>query len=118
VEAQFRALQSQAIGQMSGALALYESAWKAWRQESERVTTLQREREQAARRALQAGQGDRLSLALAQLETNTAALAQLGALVRVQTALGTLEDSVQQPLEAGIGLPQAPEVNPRHEVTH
>lgn len=118
VEARFRALQSQAIGEMVRALALYQSALKEWRQESERVSTLQREREQAARRALEVGQGDRLSLALAQLETNTAALAQLDALIRAQTALGALESSVQQPLEAGVSVPQAPEINPRDEVTH
>lgn len=118
VEARFRALESQVIGEMGSAFALYQSALKEWRQESERVTTLQREREQAARRALEVGQGDRLSLALAQLETNTAALAQLDALVRVQTALGALDNSVQQPLEAGLSVPQAPEINPRHEVMH
>lgn len=118
VEARFRALQAQAIGEMGRALALYQSAFKAWRQESERVTTVQREREQAARRALAVGQGDRLSLVLAQMETNTAALAQLDALVRVQAALGALENSVQQPLELGVIVPQAPEINPRQEVTH
>lgn len=117
VEARFLALQAQAIGETGRALALYESALKEWRQESKRVTALQREREQAARRALAVGQGDRLSLALAQLETNTAALAQLDALVRVQTALGALEGAVQQPLEPGLSLPQTPEINPRHEVT-
>ena len=118
VEARFRALQSQAIGEMARALALYESALKEWRQESERVATLQREREQAAQRALEAGQGDRVSLRLAQLETNTASQAQLDALVRVQTALGSLENSVQQPLEAGLRVLAAPEVNPRPEVIH
>lgn len=118
VEARFRALQSQAIGEMNSALALYQSALHEWRQESERVSTLQIQREQSARRALAAGQGDRLSLALAQLETNTAALAQLDALVRVQTDLGLLENSVQQPLEAGVLLPKIPEQNPRHEVIH
>lgn len=117
VEAQFLALQSQAIGQMDGALTSYQSAFKAWRQESKRVSTIQREREQAARRAMDLGQGDRLSLALAQLETNTASLAQLNALVRVQTALGALENSVQQPLAAGIKVPEAPTVSPRSEVT-
>jgi outer membrane protein TolC len=118
VEARLRALQSQAIGEMARALALYESALKELRQESERVATIQREREQAARRALEVGQGDRLSLTLARLETNTASQAQLDALVRVQTALGALENSVQQPLEAGVSVPQVPEVNPRQEVTH
>ena len=118
VEARFRALESQAIGEMGRALALYQSAWNEWREGSERVTTLQREREQAARRALAVGQGDRLSLTLAQLETNIAAVAQLDALVRVQTALAALENSVQQPLESGVSVPRAPEINPRHEVTH
>jgi len=117
IEGRFRVLQSQAIGEMASALALYESALKELHQESERVTTLQREREQAARKALEVGRGDRLSLTLARLETNIASQAQLDALVRVQAALGALENSVQQPLEAGLSIPQAPEVNPRHEVT-
>lgn len=118
VEAQFLALQSQAIGEMSGALTLYNSALKEWRQETQRVLTLQRDRVQAARRALQVGQGDRLSLSLAQLDMNTADLAQLDALTRLQTALGSLENSVQQPLEPGVHVPQAPEANPRQEVVH
>jgi outer membrane protein TolC len=118
IEARFRALQAQSIGEMDRALALYHSALSEWQHETERVSTLQIQREDAARRALEVGQGDRLSLALARLETNTAALAQLDALVRVQTNLGLLENSVQQPLEAGVSLPNVSVINPRHEVTH
>lgn len=117
VEARFRALQSQAIGEMAKALALYHSAFTAWQTESTRLKQIEQDREQAARRALQAGQGDRFTLVLAQIETNTAALGQLNGLTQVQTSLGALEDSVQQPLEAGMGVPEVPEVNPRHEVT-
>ncbi len=118
VEARFRALQSQAIGEMAQALALYRSALDAWQIESNRLSKVEQDRERAAQRALQTGQGDRFTLVLAQIETNTAALSQLGALLQAQTSLGALENSVQQPLEAGIHSPQAPEVNPRHEVTH
>lgn len=117
VEARFRALQSQAIGEMAKALELYSSAFDAWQIESNRLKQIEQDREQAARRALQTGQGDRFTLVLAEIETNTAALGQLNALMQVQTNLGALEDSVQQPLEAGVGVPEAPEVNPRHEVT-
>ena len=118
VEAGFRALQSQAIGEMAKALALYRSALDAWQIESNRLRVVEQDREQAARRALQTGQGDRFTLVLAQIETNTTALGQLSALTQVETSLGALENSVQQPLEAGIRVPQAAEVNPRREVTH
>lgn len=118
MEDQVRALQSQAIGEMERSLALYRSALHSWQTESDRVAKIEREKEQAARAALQAGQGDRLSLRLAELEANTAALGQLSALTQVQTSLGALENSVQQPLEPGMHVPQAPEANPRREVTH
>jgi cobalt-zinc-cadmium efflux system outer membrane protein len=118
VEARFRGLQSQAIGEMERALALYGSSLTAWRAESGRLARTEREREQAARRALEVGQGDRFSFALAQLETNTVALAQLDALAQVQVSLGALENSVQQPLKPGIRIPPAAELNTRHEVIH
>jgi cobalt-zinc-cadmium efflux system outer membrane protein len=118
VEARFRALQAQVIGEMGRALALYRSSLQAWQTQSDQLVKIEREREDAARRALQAGQGDRLSLVLAEIETNTVALGQLNALVQVQTSLGVLEDSVQQPLEAGVRMFSAPEGNPRHEVVH
>lgn len=118
VEARFRALQAQAIGEMGRALSLYRSALQAWQTQSDQLAKIEREREDAARRALQAGQGDRLSFVLAEIETNTVALSQLNALVQVQTSLGLLEDSVQHPLEAGVRTFSAPESNPRHEVVH
>lgn len=118
VEARFRALQSQAIGEMEQSLALYRSELNAWQIESNRLRNIEQVREQAAQNALRTGQGDRFTFVLAQIETNTAALGQLSALTQVQTSLGALENSVQQPLEAGIRFPQVPEVNPRHEVTH
>lgn len=117
-EARLRALQSQAIGEMERALALYRSAFQEWREESDRLDRIEREREQAAQRALDVGQGDRFSLTLIQLERNTAALGRLDALVQVQASLGALENSVQQPLEAGMTIPLVPVVNPRREITH
>ncbi|HEY1215118.1 MAG TPA: TolC family protein [Bryobacteraceae bacterium] len=118
VEARFRALQAQVIGEMGRALTLYRSSLQAWQTQSNQLAKIEREREDAARRALQAGQGDRLSLVLAEIETNAVASGQLNALVQVQTSLGALEDSVQQPLETGVRMFSAPESNPRHEVVH
>jgi outer membrane protein, heavy metal efflux system len=118
VEARFRALQAQAIGEMGSALNLYRSALQAWQTQSDQLAKVELEREEAARRALQAGQGDRLSLVLAEIETNTVALGQLNALVQVQTSLGLLEDSVQQPLESAVRTFSAPESPPRREVVH
>ena len=65
---------------------------------------MQRDREAAAQHALAAGEGDRLGVAAARLETITAARSALEALTRVTTALTALEDSMQQPLTAALQI--------------
>lgn len=109
----FEALQSQAIGQMERALVQYHSALHEWDEASGRLLSVQREREEAARRALAAGDGDRLSLALVRLQTVTAARTRLDALTRVWAAIGALEDAMQQPLEAALSVPDPTVVSPR-----
>jgi cobalt-zinc-cadmium efflux system outer membrane protein len=110
----FEALQAQAIGQMERAVVLYRAAVTEWREANDRLITVQRDREEAARRALAAGEGDRLALATVRLQSVTAARARLDALTRVQTALRALEDSMQQPLEAAVvDVPEPPIVSPR-----
>ena len=59
------------------------------------------------------GEGDRLSVAIAQLETVTAARARLDALADVQNAMGALEDAMQQPLEGALTVPDVPRISPR-----
>ena len=111
--ARFEALQAQAIGDMERALVQYRAALDEWRDANDRLVGVQRDREDAARRALAAGEGDRLSLATVRLQTVTAARARLDALTRVQTALGALEDAMQQPLEAALSVPDPTRVSPR-----
>jgi len=113
--ARFEALQGQAIGDMERALVQYGAARDEWRDANDRLIGVQHDREDAARRALAAGEGDRLSLASVRLQTVTAARARLDALTRVQSALGALEDAMQQPLEAALNMPDPTRLSPRKE---
>lgn len=105
---QFQLQQTQAIGEMERAVAQYQSAFKAWQDAGSRVLIIQRDREAAARRALEAGEGDRLGVATARLETITASRTELEALTRVVTALMALEDAMQQPLTAELEIGDPP----------
>ncbi len=109
----FEALQSRAIGEMERAVVQYRAAFEEWREANDRLIGTQRDREAAARRALDAGEGDRLSLATVRLQTVTAARARLDALMHVQTALAALEDAMQQPLEDALTMPDPSLVSPR-----
>lgn len=109
----FEALQAQAIGEMERATVQYRAAFDEWRDANDRLVTVQRDREAAARRALEAGETDRLSLATARLQTVTAARARLDALTHVHTALGALEDAMQQPLEDALTVADPARVSPR-----
>ncbi|HUQ94819.1 MAG TPA: hypothetical protein VM120_24280 [Bryobacteraceae bacterium] len=95
---QFQFQQAQAIGELERAVAQYQAAFKAWQDAGSRMLAIQRGREAAARRALAAGEGDRLRVATVRLETITASRAELEALARVTGALAAVEDAMQQPL--------------------
>jgi len=110
-EARFDALQARAIGEMEIALARYRGGLAELADASERLGRIQQVREAAMRRAVEAGEEDRLALAGVRVESAVAARARLDALRRVQSALGDLEDAVQQPLEPGYSLPN-PEIKP------
>lgn len=105
VEAQVEAVQAQAIGEIERALAQYRSATAEWSEAARRLIAIRSEREEAAVKALEAGEGDRLAVAMTRLESVTAERARLDALARLQAALGALEDAVQQPLEPGETFP-------------
>jgi outer membrane protein TolC len=108
VETQVAAVQAQAIGEIERALAQYRSATAEWSEAARRLIAIRTEREEAAVKALEAGEGDRLAVALTRLESVTAERARLDALARVQAALGALEDAVQQPFESGATFPGPP----------
>jgi outer membrane protein TolC len=112
VEQRFIALQATAIGELEEALAQYRAALVEF-EETGTMVGVARNREAASRRALAVGEGDRLGLATARLQTVTAEHARLDALMRVRTALGALEDAVQQPLEKGLIVRQPSETSPR-----
>ena len=109
----FEALQALAIGEMARATVQYRAAVEEWREANDRLVTVQRDREAAARRTLEAGEGDRLSVATARLQTVTAERARLDALARVHSALGALEEAMQQPLEDALMMPDPARVSPR-----
>ena len=106
--AQFQLVQAQAIGEMERAVAQYQAALKAWQDAGSRVLVIQRDREAAARRALEAGEGDRLGVATARLETLIASRTELDAITCVTTALGALEDAMQEPLTAALQVGDPP----------
>jgi len=108
----FTALQAQAIAEMEASLARYRTALAEF-DEADRLAQLQREREESVRRALAAGEEDRLALAGARAESAVAARVRLDVLERAQAAFGALEDAVQQPLTAGAALPAIPVKSPR-----
>jgi outer membrane protein TolC len=105
---QFELQQAQAIGELERAVAQYQVAFKAWQDAGSRVVVIQRDREAAARRALEAGEGDRLGVATARLVTIIASRTELEALTRVATALAALEDAMQQPLTAALQIGDPP----------
>ena len=105
LQAQVEAVQAQAIEEIERALAQYRSAAAESTEAARRLTVIQTEREEAAVKALEAGEGDRLSVATARLQSAAAERARLDALARAQTALGALEDALQQPLESGMAFP-------------
>lgn len=101
----FTALQAQAIAEMETSLARYRTALAEFDEADRRLAQLQREREESVRRALAAGEEDRVALAGARVESAVAARVRLDVLERAQVAFGALEDAVQQPLTGGSALP-------------
>jgi outer membrane protein TolC len=110
-EVRFSSLQAQAIGEMEIALARYQGGLAELADAGERLARVQQVREAAMRRAVEAGEEDRLALAGVRVESAVAARTRLDAMRRVQSALGALEDAVQQPLDGGPALPN-PEIKP------
>ncbi len=110
-EVRFQGLQAQAIGEMEIALARYQGALAELADAGKRLAGIQQVREGAMRRAVAAGEEDRFALAGVQVEGAVAARARLDAMRRVQSALGALEDAVQQRLTPGPPLPD-PEAKP------
>lgn len=96
--AAFREKQAQVIGESEQALALYKAALAEYVEADNSLRKLQDQQEQMMRRAVSAGEQDRLALDNVRIESVVGAQARLDALGRAQRALGKLEDAVQRPL--------------------
>lgn len=101
IEARFKRVQTQAIGQMEQSLRRYRAAYDEWQTAGRAFLAVQRDREAAVQTAFDAGHADRLELENARLLMIAAIRVRQDALQRTQMALGALEDAVQQSLEKG-----------------
>lgn len=106
--AQFLAVQASSIAQSEQALAKYIGAMNELA-EAQRLMQQSLTQEQALRKALEAGAGDRVALNGSQLQSAVTAEGQLDALYKVQQALGDLENAVQRPLLPGDIQPISPQ---------
>ena len=94
--AKFVAMQAQVCGQIDRALASVRVAQEQL-QTATKLLEAERQQEKSAEAMLYAGAGDRLELLNAQLQSADAALTGLDNEGRLQSALGALEDALQQP---------------------
>ena len=105
--ARVNAVQAQAINDSARAARNYRSALDYLRL-AESLLSAQQQRLQDMQKTFQAGETDRLTLALAQHEFYTQTLVGQDARVQVQRNIGLLEDAMQRPL-AATDFPAVPE---------
>ena len=105
--AEFIGVQASGIADSEQALAKYCAAMNQLA-EANRLMQQSVTQEQAAEKALEAGEGDRVALNGAQLQAAVISVAQLDALFSAQQALGDLENAVQRPLLPGDIEPLSP----------
>lgn len=101
--ARFLALQAKVIGEIDFGLASFRASQTNAAALSS-LTTTQAAQRKAVQQQFQAGAVDRVELLGAELELATTELARFEAQVKVQQALGTLENAVQRPLNLPAGV--------------
>jgi len=97
VAARVNAVQAQAIDDTERAVQNYRAALENLHL-AESLLSAQQRQLQAMQKSFNAGETDRLTLALAQHTFYIHALARQDALVQVQNSIGQLEDAMQRPL--------------------
>jgi outer membrane protein, heavy metal efflux system len=107
----FLATQARVIAESEAALTHYRASLQQLAEADRSLLRIQTDREQMARRSLQAGETDQLALSGVLLEGSAAAQARSDAFGRAQTALSELEDALQRPLGPG-ELPLIPQPPP------
>lgn len=108
--ARFLALQAKVITEIDTALASFHAGTTNVAA-LEALAAAQADQQKSVLEQFQAGALDRLDVLAADLELNAASLSSLDAQVKLQQALGTVEDAVQRPFE----LPPAVFESPRSE---
>ena len=96
--ARFLALQARVIAEIDRALAILAVAQNQLTQSEALAQTL-RQQAQSIEAAFNAGGADQLGVNSARLETTLGELATLDAQVKLQQALGLLEEAIQRPLD-------------------
>ncbi len=96
--ARFLALQAKIIGDIDAALASFRAS-QTNVATMDAIARAQANQQKAILEQLKAGAVDRLEVLTAQLEVDSANLARLDAQIKLQQALGALEDSVQRPFD-------------------
>jgi len=100
--ARFLALQAKVITEIDGAVSSFRAS-QTNLTTVEALAAAQTTQQQSIEAQFQAGAADRLDVLTAGLELNAAIIARLDAQVKLQQAVGALEDAVQRPL----GLPES-----------
>jgi outer membrane protein TolC len=96
--ARFRALQAKVIGEIDASVASFR-ATQTNTAVLDALKSAQETQLKAAEAQLQAGAVDRLEVLASQLELNTVELARFEAQVKLQQAVGGVENAVQRPFE-------------------
>ncbi|HEY4416975.1 MAG TPA: TolC family protein [Verrucomicrobiae bacterium] len=110
--AKFIELQAQVIGEIDQAQADFRVA-QAQLSAGQHLLAVEQQQQAAAEAQLQAGAAEPLDLLTAQLEFNTAQLAQLDSLTRQQAAFGALEGALQCPADLlATAIVKLAELNP------
>ena len=97
--AKFIELQSRVIGEIDRGVADFQLAREQVRSGRELIAAEQQQ-QQSAEAQLHAGAGDPLDLLAAQLEVANAQLSQLDSEMKLQSAIGALEDALQRPADS------------------
>ncbi len=94
--AKFVELQSQIIGEIDRSLAGLRAAHEQMKNGNE-LLAAEQQQEKATQSEVAAGAAEQLDVLNAQLETNAALLTRLDNEAKLQSAIGQLEDALQQP---------------------
>lgn len=96
--AHFRSVQATAMNEVDVAVASF-GACRTNLVAQDTLVTAQKTQVKVVEQQFQSGASDRLDVLSASLELNATRLTRLDAVVKLQQALGALEDAIQQPLD-------------------